>query len=312
MGKEEGAMRIQLNRILCATDFSDLSNRTIPFGISLAKTFSARLSVCHIIDLPFAAMNGEVQLDPIEQQEQMTVYAQEQLAQLFEKESVSWEPLVSIGHTADEISRIVEKERIDLVISATHGRSGLKRLLLGSVTERLMRILSCPLLIINGREEAQAGTRENAFPPRRILVGCDFSADSGLAFQYGLAMAQEFESELHLVHVVEPPVYQNVLVSDDAAGGGTRASIVEQLTDKLTRMVPAEARNWCDLKTILREGKPDEELTWYAEVNDMDLIVLGVRGHGLVESLFIGSTTDRVARRAPCPVLSVRPIVKRQ
>lgn len=304
-------MRIQLNRILCATDFSDLSNQTIPFGIALAKSFSARLYVCHIIDLPFAAMNGEIQLDPIEQQKQMMAYAQEQLAQLFEKESVDWEPLVSIGHTADEISRIVEKKRIDLVISATHGRSGLKRLLLGSVTERLMRILSCPLLIIKGREETQVLIKETDFPPGRILVGCDFSADSGLAFQYGLAMAQEFEAELHLVHVVEPPVYQNVLVPSVAPGGLTRESILDQLTDKLARMVPEEVKNWCDLKTTLREGKPDEELTRYAELNDMDLIVLGVRGHSLVETVFIGSTTDRVARRAPCPVLSVRPMTKR-
>ena len=81
-------MRIQLNRILCATDFSELSNQTISFGIALAKTFNARLFVCHIIDLPFAAMNGEVQIDPIEQQNRMVAYAQEQLAQLFEEESV--------------------------------------------------------------------------------------------------------------------------------------------------------------------------------------------------------------------------------
>jgi nucleotide-binding universal stress UspA family protein len=304
-------MRIKLDQILCATDFSDLSNQTISFGIALAKAYSARLFVCHIIDLPFAAMNGEVQMDPIEQQDRMMAYAQEQLEQLFENESIAWEAIVSIGHTADEISRIVDKNRIDLAISATHGRSGLKRLLLGSVTERLMRTLSCPLLIIKGHEEAQPGRKETVFPPRRILVGCDFSSDSGLAFQYGLAMAQEFEAELHLVHVVEPPVYQNVLVSDTATGGHNRKSILDQLNDKMTRMVPVEAKNWCDLTTTLREGKPDEELTRYADVNDMDLIVLGVRGHGLVESLFIGSTTDRVARRAPCPVLSVRPMAKR-
>lgn len=305
-------MRIKLDRILCATDFSDLSNQTIPFGIALAKAYNAHLFVCHIVELPFAAMNGEVQMDPIDQQNRMMTFAQEQLAQLFEKESIAWEPMVSIGHTADEISRIVDKNRIDLVISATHGRSGLKRLLLGSVTERLMRILSSPLLIIKGYEEDQVGATETVFPPRRILVGCDFSSDSRLAFQYGLAMAQEFEAELHLVHVVEPPVYQNVLVSSAAPGERSRESILDQLTDKLDRMVPLEVRNWCDLKTTLREGKPDEELTRYAEVNDIELIVLGVRGHGLVESLFIGSTTDRVARRAPCPVLSVRPVAKRQ
>ena len=303
-------MRVQLKRVLCATDFSDQSNQTISFGIALAKAFDARLFVCHIIDLPFAAMNGEVQLDPIEQQDRMMDFAQEQLAQLFEKESIDWEPLVSIGHTADEISRIVDKKRIDIAVSATHGRSGIKRLLLGSVTERLMRTLACPLLIIKEQGAEVPGMKRTVFPPRRILVGCDFSTDSELAFQYGLAMAQEFEAELHLVHVVEPPVYQNVLFSDVSSGLYDRETMIEELSEKLDRRVPDEARNWCDLKTVLREGKPDEELTRYADVNDMDLMVVGVRGHGLVETLFVGSTTDRVARRSPCPVLSVKPMVK--
>ena len=303
-------MRVQLKRVLCATDFSDQSNQTISFGIALAKAFDARLFVCHIIDLPFAAMNGEVQLDPIEQQDRMMDFAQEQLAQLFEKESIDWEPLVSIGHTADEISRIVDKKRIDIAVSATHGRSGIKRLLLGSVTERLMRTLACPLLIIKEQGAEVPGMKRTVFPPKRILVGCDFSTDSELAFQYGLAMAQEFEAELHLVHVVEPPVYQNVLFSDVSSGLYNREAMIEELSDKLGRMVPDEARNWCDLRTVLREGKPDEELTRYADINDMDLMVVGVRGHGLVETLFVGSTTDRVARRSPCPVLSVRPMAK--
>ena len=301
-------MRIQLKRVLCATDFSDLSNRTISFGVALAKTFGAKLFVCHIIDLPFAAMNGEVQLDPIEQQDRMTTYAQDQLEQMFEKEPIDWEPLISIGHTADEISRIVDEKRIDFVISATHGRSGLKRLLLGSVTERLMRTLSCPLLIIKEQGKEVPEIKRTSFPPKRILVGCDFSINSDLAFQYGLAMAQEFEAELHLVHVVEPPVYQNVLFSDVSSGLYNREAMIDELSDKLNRKVPPEARNWCDLKTILLEGNADEEITRYADFKEVDLIVVGVRGHGLVETLFVGSTTDRVARRSPCPVLSVRPM----
>ena len=65
---------------------------------------------------------------------------------------VQWEPLVSIGHAGDEISRLAKEKGADLAISATHGRSGLKRLILGSVTERLMRTLHCPLLIVRGPE----------------------------------------------------------------------------------------------------------------------------------------------------------------
>jgi nucleotide-binding universal stress UspA family protein len=76
--------------------------------------------------------------------------------------------------------------------------------------------------------------------------------------------------------------------------------------EKLMNMVPEEAGPVHPVATLLA-GEPHDELTKYALVNSIDLIVLGVRGHSLVESLFVGSTTDRVIRAAPCPVLSVRP-----
>jgi len=77
------------------------------------------------------------------------------------------------------------------------------------------------------------------------------------------------------------------------------------LTRKLKEMVPVEARYWCTPQTGLQEGQPYEEIVTYAESKDIDMIVLGVRGHGLVKTLLLGSTTDRVVRRSPCPVLSV-------
>ena len=70
-------------------------------------------------------------------------------------------------------------------------------------------------------------------------------------------------------------------------------------------MVPEEARYWCTPHTSLLEGQPYEKIVTYAESKDIDMIVLGVRGHGLVKTVFLGSTTDRVVRKAPCPVLSV-------
>jgi nucleotide-binding universal stress UspA family protein len=301
-------MRVKINRILCTTDFSDFSNQTFAFGTALAREFHATLLICHIVELPFAAMHEEVQFDPIEHQERMTAYAHKQLVRLIDAQDIDWAPLVAIGHAADEITRLVTQENIDLVISATHGRSGLKRLLLGSVTERLMRTLTCPLLIVRDHLSSVPVKHGNVFHPKKILVGCDFSADSTLAFQYGLSLAQEFEAELHLVHVIEPPAYQDILTSMDNVERDYRCNITPQLRQKLTQMVPEDARNWCNPITALLEGKSDEEIIRYAELNDIDLIVLGVRGHGLVESLLVGSTTDRVARQAPCPVLSVRPL----
>jgi len=299
-------MRTHLKKILCTTDFSDHSNFALLFGIGLAKEFGAKLYVCHIIDLPHAGMYGEAIVNIEERQRRITGFAQKQFKQLIGDIDVDWEPLITTGNAADEIARLVSDYGIDLAVSATHGRSGLKRLMLGSVTARLMRMLSCPLMIIRG-PEGETAAKNETLEIRRILVGCDFSSDSNLSFQYGLSLAQEFESELHLIHVIEPSVYEDLLKPTQERTEGFKKDLRQHLLNKLTEMVPEDARHWCTPKTVLLAGQPHEELSKYAVVNDVDLIVLGVRGHSLVEKFFVGSTTDRVVRRAGCPVLSVRP-----
>ena len=298
-------MRMQFKNILCATDFSDFSNRTVSYGIALAKEFDSKLFVCHIIDLSSVAIYGEFQLDPVGLQDRIMNDANEQLKELIGSQQIDWEPLISVGHAADEISRIVEEKSIDLVISATRGRSGLKRLILGSVTERLMRTLACPLLVVHNPEKEFAAPQDQEVNIKSILIGCDFSPDSDVAFDYGLSLAQEFQSELHLAHVVETSLYQELHKTDSAVEEEIQQEVRTRLVQKLQDMVPEDARNWCKPRTDLLDGNPYEEIVNYAEQNDMDMIVLGTRGHGLMKSLLIGSTTDRVVRRAPCPVLSV-------
>jgi len=218
---------------------------------------------------------------------------------------IDWEPLVATGNAADEVARLAEEKGADMAITATRGHSGLKRLILGSVTERLMRTLRCPLMAVHRHDTGKYAVEEIKF--KRVLVACDFSPDSNLAFEYGLSLAQEYESELHLVHVLEPPVYKEWPKTPDETRENIRKNLYEQLKEKLEAMVPQEAKNWCKPKTMLLAGRPDIELAKYAEVQGIDLIVMGVTGHGLVESFFVGSTTERVMRKAPCAVLTVRP-----
>ncbi len=117
-------------------------------------------------------------------------------------------------------------------------------------------------------------------------------------------------SKLHLAHVIEPPIYKDLLKPAREQGEKLQQDLRDRLNEKLTSMVPEDAREWCKPRITLLGGQPHEELTKYAVINDLDLIVLGVRGQSLVEKLFVGSTTDRVIHRAPCPVLSVRPTVQ--
>jgi len=227
-----------------------------------------------------------------------------------EDQHTEWEPLVVSGHPANEILRLAEEKQVDLVVSATRGRSGLKRFIIGSVTGRLMRTLSCPLLVVQSIEEAPDVPIAQPFKMSRILVGCDFSEDSDLAFQHGVSLAQEFQAELHLVHVIEPSVYKDLLKPAPSVVEKLRETLRDSLSEKLESMVPDEVFKWCTLKTTLLAGHPHEELIKYARLNKIDLIVLGIRGHGGVETLIIGSTTDRAASRSPCPVLCVPPVEK--
>lgn len=305
-------MRVQFNKILCATDFSDFSNQTVSYGVALAKEFGASLIVCHVIDLSSVAIYGEFQLDPVGQQNRIMEDANAQLEALTGDQPVAWEPLITVGKAADEISRAVEEKSIDLVIAATRGRSGFKRLILGSVTETLMRTLTCPLLVVHSPEHEFVNSPEQEIRLQKILVGCDFSSDSGLAFEHGLSLAQEFQAELHLAHVIEPPVQPNLLIEETYVSGEIQEDYHNQLIQKLKDMVPGEAANWCTPQTSIMEGQPYEELVKYADTRDIDMIVLGVRGHGLVKTLFLGSTTDRVIRNSPCPVLSVSSKVQKK
>ena len=305
-------MRPNLKNIMCLTDLSEYSNQTIDYGIALAKEFESRLYLCHVVDIPSMVLYAESHLDPVVQQNQIISQAETNLGDLTKGEDIDWQPLITVGPTVSEISRLVEKKNIDLAISASHGRSGLKRLVLGSVTEELMRTISCPLLVMRGPEHSEKKKRPVEFRLKKIMVGCDFSSDSTLALRYSLSFAQEFEAELHLVHVMEPTAYQNLSKTIKDAEKGYQFELENLLGKKLDNLVPEDARNWCFPKTALLNGRADEKIVEYAGKNDIDLIALGIRGHGLVETLFLGSTTDRVARQAPCPVLSVRPVYDRK
>jgi nucleotide-binding universal stress UspA family protein len=301
-------MRVRLKTILCTTDFSDYSNQSLAYGVAIAKEFGARLLVGHVIDLQFAAIYGTVHFLPPDLQTQSVDIALERIEALMaEQKGVRWEAVAATGPPADEIARIVTERSVDLAISATRGRTGLKRFVLGSVTERLMRSLTCPLLVVRDIPPEMMPGPAQGLRFKKILVGCDFSPASNAALEYGLGLAQEFESELHLIHVIEPQVYSDFLVTSLTEGPGDTEDIKERVDRRLADLVTEDVLNWCRVKTAVIEGRPFEAITDYAAKKDVDLVALGVRGHGVVETLFLGSTTDRVVRKSQCPILSVNP-----
>lgn len=300
-------MKIDFQHILCATDLSDFSNSAVLQAIEMAKEFGSTCSICHVIDLPLITMHGAAYVYQEDQIDEMKAGALDQIRGLVAESQLNWEAIVEVGPVSSTLCRLAAEKKADLAIVSTHGLSGLKRLFLGSVTERLLRTIDCPLLVVTCSESGDVPVEQfKGFGFKQILVGCDFSADSKRAVEYGLSLAQEFEAGIHLVHVVEPFVYQDTMHPE--------FSISETLVDassgcrsRLETLVPEEAHHWCKVTFACEKGKPFQALQSYAERHQVDLIVLGVRGHSLVETMLLGSTTDRVIRGVSCPVLSVCP-----
>ncbi|MEH0018348.1 MAG: universal stress protein [Desulfobacter sp.] len=322
-------MRIFPKNIMCAIDFSGFAPLIMAYGKALAREFDARVSICHIVqDTVLLSSHAQAGFATEEVTAQRLEDAVEAIDLMAEEADINAKSLVAIGHPADEITRLAEKHEIDLVIAATHGGSGIKRFLVGSVTDRLVKTLDCPLLVLHSASEEPAHPVE--LPLKRILVGCDFSEGSQLAFHYALSLAQEFEAELHLVHVIKPhkqielgatdyikiqegdyPGWNRsdfIHLQENAAGEEfeRRQHLLSRMERQLGNMVPEESRHWCTPVTALRQGEPYQELIDYAGSYEIDMIVLGIHGHSILEKFLVGSTTDRVISRADCPVLAVR------
>ncbi len=323
-------MRMEPRKIMCAIDFSDFTHMIVSYGKSLASEFDAKLYLCHIIPTLMVSghMSSLIDYAGIEKEHLHNARARlEDIAQEFD---IQCDIMVSVGHPADQIQQVARQNKIDMVIAATNGGSEMVRFLTGSVTNKLVKILSCPLLVLHAKDDGIGYQIEEKIKFNRILVGCDFSPDSRLAFDYALSLAQEFQMQLYLAHVVAPMEPVEFMISEPVmlhgshfsgwTGPGYPGSVektsdearqkrdlwLKQIETRLSEMVPEDSRNWCTPITVVLEGQPYQELIDYVKKINTDMIVLGVRGHSLLEKFIVGSTTDRVISRASCTVLAVR------
>ena len=138
-----------------------------------------------------------------------------------------------------------------------------------------------------------------------ILVPSDFSECSDEAVRYGLELARRFDARVHLLHVVQDPVTQ------PWAAEGFSVPLFEvveqwqkQAVERLTAMVPQSDRGRVTVASVV--ATPNAEILDYAAAHAVDLIVMGTHGRGGVSHMLLGSIAERVVRRAPCPVLTVR------
>jgi len=142
---------------------------------------------------------------------------------------------------------------------------------------------------------------------KTVLVPTDFSEASETALNYGRAMAEAFGASLHLVHVMEDLLAHawaaEVYV---ASAPNLRADIERESRLRLESMLPETDRERLQARVALLAGNPFIEIIRYAKANGIDLIVMGTHGRGPIAHMLLGSVAERVVRKSPCPVLTVR------
>jgi len=299
---------VPLTRILCPIDFSDASRHALDHALVVAQWYEASIVGLHVFNPAYAPVGG-IGLP----QDGGTVFASPgassrlriQLDEVFAAAvaaGVQVERVVEEGSPAEQILHGVGRHRADLIVMGTHGVSGFERLLLGSVTEKVVRKASCPVLTVPPRAHATS-----RLPFRRILCPIDFSPASAAALGRALSMAQEAEAELLLVHVLEWRIGREPTPVRGFNVAEYHVYRENEAAAELTKMIPPSGRDWCTPSTHLVHGKPYEQILAIAGDRAVDLIVIGVHGRAALDVALFGSTTNQVIRGARCPVLTVRP-----
>jgi nucleotide-binding universal stress UspA family protein len=304
---------VTINRILCAIDFSEHSRRALDHAAAIARWYEASITALYVFSLaPMAAVGpGATVLDPIvltdadleQLRDDVRAFAGSEMAT-----GVVLDAEVRQGFPAGEIDAYAREISADLIVLGTHGRSGVERLVLGSVAERVMRRAPCPVLTVPAGQPDAVPAGGPLF--KRIVCPIDFSEPSLLALEYALSMARESDGCLTILHVaalsIAPPLFE--VADPQMSLEEFRRRTMADLEVRLRATVPADANDYCQIDTMLTTGHVGKEVVRVAGESQADLIVIGVRGRGAIDLTVFGSTAQHVVRAASCPVLTIRQI----
>ena len=213
---------------------------------------------------------------------------------------VSLHPIA--GRPYEQICRLASRLEIDLIITATRGRTGLKHLALGSTAERVVRHAPCPVLVVHPQARS---ARRLPLVFKKILVPIDFSACAAHGLAYAKALATQFGSRLVLLHSVDLSYYSTspeyVLYDFPPLLEAAERSARERMLELIS------ATDWegLEVEHTLESGHAGEQVCRCARDLDADVIVTSTHGRSGLKRILLGSTAEYIVRHASCPVLVV-------
>jgi len=288
--------------ILVPTDGSEEAEAAARHGLNLATAFGSQIHLLSVVDHR-SYSSALTDLGPAvgEQREvfeQQAAEAVDRLEALLSDSSVT-------SHTADQhgipheaVQSYVAEHDIDLVSMGTHGRTGLDRLLLGSVTERVVRTSDAPVLTTRHESDDRSSYD-------RILIPTDGSESATAAIDHAIAIAERFDATVHALSVVDASAAAGAY---DAGPG--LPDILDSLEEGCERAVAA-VEGECENRDVnvvadIVQGTPYRAIRTYVDNEGIDLISMGTHGRTGLERYLIGSVTERTVRTSEVPVLTVR------
>lgn len=298
---------LKLRRILFPTDFSRRSERSLDMALEVADRFEAELHMLHAIVLHADDPNDPAHLfpDPEEIRQRLEEIADRRMATSIasrgergvqvirsRRRGISTAPVI-LEH-ADEIGA-------DLIVMSTHGRRGIEHVLLGSVTEEVVRLAACPVLTVRADAEV-----EESPTVRTIVVPVDFSEHARGALAQARELAASFGAALRVLHVFGRPIHPEIYIGGMPLETPEFPAVEGSLREALETFVREGSGPAVETSVHVTEGRAVAGILDFAQDADADLIVIATHGLTGLAHVLLGSVTEKVVRRAPCPVLTVK------
>jgi nucleotide-binding universal stress UspA family protein len=303
---------VAIKTILVPLDFSRASMQSVSYAVSLAKKFSAAIHLVHV-EAPDEACSVAGAGQVMRQCAESVAALHERLAGVQQKHLRAFWPEnshVRSGRPYQEICALAREIPADLIVLATRGHTGLKRVLLGSTTERVVRFAPCPVLIVRQRKRkgrdfsVDLVTSNEELTLRKILVPVDFSECGMTGAMYAALLAKTFDAKLHLFHAVRPPV---PVILDRVTANMSGQDKVSLANAREEMEAFSKLDFLCDVKfeTEIRTGHAVDEICAAANGPAIDLLVTSTHGRTGLNHALLGSVAEQVVRYAEAPVMVV-------
>jgi nucleotide-binding universal stress UspA family protein len=287
--------KLALTRIMVLTDFSVASDLALQYALALARRYEAQIFLTHIIS-PASYQLAEPGIAELTYQKLHQAAEQELRGILTSGKlrDVEHTTLLVEGTVWPTVERLVHEHHIHLLVTGTHGRGQMRKMLLGSVAEEVFRQAGCAVLTVGPNVKSEA---PHEIDLKNILFATDFGVGATRASQYAFALAQEHEACITALHVlVDSPAHTN-----EGEGRLRQISIA-----RMKEFVRPECEDWCKTQFRVSFGDAADEILQQARETSADLIVMGAKTRTSLAGHVPMTVAYNVAAKATCPVLTVR------